>query len=204
MRESRAQFIPWVCQSVVQESRALPLSQFAFLLRENLAHCLFCSFLVYYARISRIISFVDCLSVTQESRALFLLQFAYLLRQNLAHSFFFDLLVCYARVSCIVSCVNCLSVMRESRAQFIPWVCQSVVQESRALPLSQFAFLLRENLAHCFFCSFLVCYARISRNVSSVVRLSVTQESHALFPPQFSCLLRKNLAPSRFVLGPVV
>ena len=150
-----------VCWFFTQESHALFLLQFACLLRKNLALCFFCSLLVCYTRISRAISFVVCLSVTQESRALFLLQFAYLLRQNLAHRFFFDLLVCYARISCIVTCVNCLSITRESRAKFIPWVCWSVVQESRALPFSQFAFLLRKNLAHCFFCSLLVCYARI-------------------------------------------
>ena len=158
LRKNLADCLFWF---VTPGSRALFLLQFACLLRKNLALCFFCSLLVCYARISRAISFVVCLSVTQESRALFLLQFAYLLRQNLAHRFFFDLLVCYARISCIVTCVNCLSITRESRAKFIPWIGWSVVQESRALPFSQFAFLLRKNLAHCFFCSLLVCYARI-------------------------------------------
>ena len=154
---------------------------FVGLLRKSLMHFSFFSLLVCYARISRAISFVVCLSVTQESRALFLLQFAYLLRQNLAHRFFFDLLVCYARVSCIVSCVNYLSLTREFRAQFIPWVCWSVVQESRALSLLQFSCLLCKNLAHYFFCRLFVSYARISRTVSSVVCLSVAPKSRAPF-----------------------
>ena len=46
---------------------------------------------------------------------------------------------------------------------------------------------------HFSFFSLLVCYARISRFVSSAVCLSVTQESRALFLLQFVCQLRKNL-----------
>ena len=46
---------------------------------------------------------------------------------------------------------------------------------------------------HFSFFSLLVCYARISRFVSSAVCLSVTQESRALFLLQFVYQLRKNL-----------
>ena len=202
-RESRAQFIPWVCWSVVQESRALPFSQFAFLLRKNLAHCFFSSFLVCYARILG----TNCFC------------FVGLLRKSLMHFSFFSLLVCYARISRFVSSAVCLSVTQESRALFLLQfvyqlrknlvhcffcslhVCYArisgtdcfwfvVTQESHALFLLQIGCLLRKNLALCFFCSLLVCYARISRAISFVVCLSVTQESRALFLLQFAYLLR--------------
>ena len=131
-------------------------------LHKNIAHCFFCSF--------------ACLLLKNLAHSFFP-RCVCSLHKNLVHCFFTDLLVCYARILCIPSPEVCLSVTQESCAQFLPLVCWSVMQESRAL-----------------FCSdLLVCYARMSCFVSSIdyarilrtVCFSVTQEPRLQFLPWF-------------------
>ena len=119
-------------------------------LHKNIAHCFFCSFACLLPKNLAHSFFPGCVCF---------------LHKNLAHCFFSDLLVCYARILCILSPEVCLSVTRESCTQFLPLVCWSVMQESRAL-----------------FCSdLLVCHARMSCFVSSIDCLLVTRESCAQF-----------------------
>ena len=131
-------------------------------LHKNIAHCFFCSF--------------ACLLLKNLAHSFFP-RCVCSLHKNLVHCFFTDLLVCYARILCIPSPEVCLSVTQESCAQFLPLVCWSVMQESRAL-----------------FCSdLLVCYARMSCFVSSIdyarilrtVCFSVRQEPRLQFLPWF-------------------
>ena len=132
--------------------------------------------IVSYARLSRTFSSLVYLFVTQESRVLFLLLFVCLFVAYKSHTMFRLWLACCTQ---------------ESHALFVSGLF--VTQESRALFFLLFVCLLRENLAHCFFSSLFVGYARISRTVSSLVCLFVTRESRALFLLLFVCLLRKSL-----------
>ena len=51
---------------------------------------------------------------------------------------------------------------------------------------------------HCFFCSLLICYAKISHTVSSLICWSATQESRVLLLVLIACLSRENLAQNLF------
>ena len=125
------------------------------------------------------------------------------LRKALAHFFVPGLFVCYARISCTVSTLVCLLRTNLTRC----FVFGLLVVHKNLTHCSSLVCLLRKNLAHylfsCLFvCLFVtqesralffllfVCYARISRTVSSLLCLFVTLESRALFLLWFVCYAR--------------
>ena len=90
-------------------------------------------------------------------------------------------IVSYARLSRTFSSLVCLFVTQESRALFLLlFVCLFVCGVQISHDVSSLAFLLYTRISRIVRLWF-VCYARISRTISSLVCL-------------FVCLLRKNLA----------
>ena len=99
-------------------------------------------------------------------------------------------IVSYARLSRTFSSLVCLFVTQESRALFLLlFVCLFVCCVQISHDVSSLAFLLYTRISHIVRLWF-VCYARISRTISSLVCLFVCYARISRTVFSFGCLLR--------------